>query len=217
MKNTTRQGRTSGLQVPYDPAQPGRPNPLMTFSSIWFEGRYYYPRFGDRNSLLLLRYNMPKKVSFSRAYSGWRAGGSREERELGEGRAFFRWLQRHQISIQWKKTDFELNPYFSQENSPRHDPGDEMAQGLSFAIRPVRVSGRHVKLYVQDDDMLALLNLGYGEEEDFLELVMKYVTHRFQWEQWRAPAPHFLDWVKSQGKRPVFGPCQLGLELLRHL
>lgn len=210
MKQATLHGRTSWATEEFSSLVLQRPTPILTFSPVFFDGRLWHPQFGDRNALLILRRNMPKKVSFARAYSGWRAGGSREERELGEGRAFLRWLQRHQLSIAWKHTDFEPHPYFACKDSPIHDPNDEMAQGLSFAIRPVSVQGRNVKLYVQDDDMLALLNLPYGDEMDFLELVMCYVTQRFQWESWRAPAPGFLDWAKGQGKRPVFMPGQLG-------
>lgn len=210
MKNTIRHGWTSWSTEESSSATALKPNPLVTFNSVYFDGRLWQPHFGDRNALLILKRSMPKKVSFARAYSGWRAGGSKEERELGEGRAFFRWLQRHQISIDWKRSDFKPHPYFGHPQAPAHDPSDEMSVGLSFAIRPVVVKGRKVKLYVQDDDMLALLNLPYGDEEDFLELVMCYVTQRFQWEGWRAPAPGFLDWLKTQGKRPLFVPGQLG-------
>jgi hypothetical protein len=153
---------------------------------------------------------MPKKVSFPRAYAGWLASGARESIELGEGRAFFRWLQKHELSIQWREKDFTPHPYFSNFQAPQHDPKDEMAQGLSFAIKPVMVEKRHVKLYVQDKDMLGLLNLPYGKDEDFLELVMRYVSQRFEWQSWKAPAPHFLDWVMSRGARPVFSEGQLG-------
>lgn len=153
---------------------------------------------------------MPTKVSFTRAYRGWRASGYAEEKELGEGRAFLRWLQKHEISIDWKERDFSPHPYFCQKESPRHDPNDEMAQGHSFVVRPVRVGQRNVKLYVQDHDMLSLLSMPYGREEDFLELVMRYVAQRFEWQKWKAPAPPFLDWVVSQGSRPVFRAGQLG-------
>ncbi|WPU63595.1 hypothetical protein [Peredibacter starrii] len=189
-----------------------RPNPIVTFAKVWAEGRYWEPKFGDRHALLLLRRKMPDKVSFIRAYRGFRASGAKEEKELGEGRAFLRWLQRHEISVEWKQRDFEPHPFFSHPNAPKHDPKDEMAEGLSFAIRPVEVSGRKVKLYVGDDDMLNLLSMPYGNDKDFLELVMRYVAQRFEWEGWRAPAPPFLDWVKSQGMRPVFVPGQLGFQ-----
>jgi hypothetical protein len=190
---------------------PCRPNPIVSFSPLWVEDKLWQPVFGDKHSLILLRRQLPKKVSFSRAYTGWRTSGAREENELGEGRAFLRWLQKYQLSIEWSERDFRPHPYFSQKNSPRHDKDDEMAFGLSFAIKPVRVEKRTIKLYVRDEDMLSLLSLPYGKEEDFLELVMRYVAQRFEWEKWRAPAPTFLDWVVSHGKCPVFGPDQLGL------
>lgn len=202
MKNGTIQGWISDE---YD-----RPTPIVTFSRVHWEGRWYEPNFGDRHALLILRRQMPKKVSFLRAYRGWLASDRREEKELGEGRAFLRWLMKYELSIDWKKTDFSPHPYFSHPHSPRHDKNDEMAQGLSFAIKPVLVGTRRVKLYVRDDDMLNLLSLPYGNETDFLELVMNYVAKRHEWEAWRAPAPPFLDWVKSMGMRPSFQIGQVG-------
>ena len=174
------QRRPASFDFDYNPLLPCRPNPIVTFAPLWWEGRKYFPAPGDRHALLLLRRRMPKKVSFPRAYAGWLASGAREEKEFGEGRAFFRWLQKHELSIEWKEKDFVPHPYFSSPYSPRHDPKDEMAIGLSFAIKPVKVQRRNVKLYVQDKDMLSLLNLPYGKEEDFLELVIRYVTQRFE-------------------------------------
>lgn len=202
MRNTAVHGRTESSLT--------RPNPIVTFSPVWAEGRKWLPKFGDRNSLLLLRRKMPKKVSFIRAYRGWRASGAREEAELGEGRAFLRWLQRHELSVDWKTEDFTPHPYFQSLAAPKHDPLDELARDHSFAIRPVSIRGRNIKLYVQDQDMLSVLNLPYGNEEDFLELIMRYVAQRFEWDKWRAPAPSFLDWMVSQGVRPIFREGQLG-------
>lgn len=213
MNNSLRHGRSSWFEQDPCSLSSIRPNPILTFSPVHYDGQSWQPKFGDRNALLLLRRNVPKKVSFARAYAGWRAGGSKEEKELGEGRAFFRWLQRHHLSIEWKDTDFAPHPYFACPFAPKHASGDEMAIGLSFAIKPVEVIGRKVKLYVQDDDMLSILNMPYGVEEDFLELVMRYITQRFQWESWRAPAPKFLDWLTGQGKRAVFERGQLGFEV----
>ena len=214
MKTNLRQGRQVSTFGDFDPLTSCRPKPIIMFAPVWACGQKWYPSFGDRHALLLLRRSMPNKVSFQRAYTGWRTSGAREEGELGEGRAFLRWLQRHQISIEWSERDFIPHPYFCQKNSPKHDPKDEMALDLSFAIKPVRVAGRNIKLYVRDVDMLSLLQLPYGQEEDFLELVMSYVSQRFQWESWRAPAPGFLDWVVSQAKRPYFLPEQLGFHPL---
>lgn len=202
-------------QDDFNPKNPCRPNPIVTFAPLWVEGRKCFPVFGDRHSLTLLRRLTPKRVSFQRAYTGWRASGASEERELGEGRAFLRWLQKHDLAIDWKESDFNPHPYFKQKNAPTHLPQDEMARGLSFAVKPVSVLGRIIKLYVRDEDMMSLLHMPYGREEDFLELVMEYVAQRFEWEGWRAPAPTFLDWIISHGKRPIFLPGQLGLSLLK--
>lgn len=203
------------IQDEFNPTAPCRPNPIVTFAPLWADGKRWNPEFGDRHALLLLRRVTPKKVSFSRAYAGWKLSGAWEERELGEGRAFLRWLQKHQLSIEWKERDFRPHPYFINGHTPHHDPDDEMARGLSFAVKPVAVKGRVVKLYVQDQDIMSLLSMPYGKEEDFLELVMSYVAQRFDWESWRAPAPTFLDWLISHGKRPIFLPGQLGFSLLR--
>jgi hypothetical protein len=202
-------------QDEFCPRAPCRPNPIVTFAPLWADGQRWYPEFGDRHALLLLRRITPKKVSFSRAYTGWKLSGAWEEKELGEGRAFLRWLQKHQLSIEWKERDFRPHPYFLNGQTPSHDPNDEMARGLSFAVKPVAVKGRVVKLYVQDQDIMGLLSMPYGKEEDFLELVMSYVSQRFEWESWRAPAPTFIDWLISHGKRPIFLPGQLGFSLLR--
>lgn len=188
----------------------GRPNPIITFTSVYAEGRKWQFTPSNRDALLLLKHSLPTKVSFIRAFQGWRASGAREERELGQGRAFLRWLHKHRISILWKEQDFQPHPLFIHPDSPKHDPHDELAQGLSFAIRPVRVASRNIKLYVKDDDMLALLAAPFGHEVDFIQLVKDYVACRFDWEAWRAPAPHFLDWVLVNGKRPVFEPGQVG-------
>lgn len=204
MKNHAIPGRITDTLI--------RPTPIVTFAKVYAEYEWWQPNPGDRHALLLLRRQMPKKVSFMRAYRGWRASGSKEEKEFGEGRAFLRWLQRHELAIDWTPRDFAPHPFFSAPNSPRHDKDDEMAKGLSFAIKPVMVHDRKIKLYVRDDDMLNLLNMPFGREEDFLELVMRYVAQRFEWENWRAPAPLFLDWIKNQGIRPVFQSGQLGFD-----
>lgn len=209
MKNTANQGWIG------DACTPSLLKPLVTFSPIYAEGRKWFPNFGDRHALLLLKRRMPKSVSFLRAYRGWRASGAHEERELGEGRAFLRWLQKHELAVDWTAEDFKPHLFFQGPDAPKHDPKDELARDHSFAIKPVEAHGRAVKLYVQDTDMLSILNLPYGHEEDFLELVRRYVAQRFDWEKWRAPAPCFLDWVVSQGKRPAFRAGQVGLCLLK--
>lgn len=210
MKSSKLPGRPAGSTSVFGLDSHCRPNPIVTFSPLYIFDKKWSPAFGDRHALLLLRRVMPKKVSFQRAYTGWRLSGAREEAELGEGRAFFRWLQKHELSVDWKERDFSPHPYFCHPDAPVHDPDDEMARGLSFAIRPVDIEGRKIKLYVRDNDMLSLLQMPYGKEENFLELVMRYVASRFEWESWRAPAPTFLDWMVSHGKRPIFEVGQLG-------
>jgi len=187
--------------------------PILRLAPVKVRGVRQNPNLGDRTLLLLLQRKMPKEVTFARAYNGWREGGSREEIELGEGRAFLRWLQRHELGIQWSRQDLQLHPYFQNAKAPRHDPQDETAKGLSFAIAPVEINDRKVKLYVQDLDMLRLIHTNYGHEEDFLTLVKNYVTQRHQWQAWQAPAPSFFDWVSSKGQRAVFLSGQLGFML----
>ncbi len=189
---------------------PKKAKSLIRFAPVWAEGKHWHPNFGNYLTLTLLKRNLPKKVSFKRAYAGWRSSGAKEEKELGEGRAFLRWLQKHHLAIDWCEKDFELDPLFHHPEAPKHDPQDEMAQGLSFAIRPVVVDNRKVKLYIKDEDILGLWSLSYGEEVDFLELVSHYIKKRFLWHSWNAPAPSFIDWVRSDGKRPIFGPGQIG-------
>ncbi|MCM2351004.1 MAG: hypothetical protein NDI69_13365 [Bacteriovoracaceae bacterium] len=192
----------------------GSPTPLLQFTAIRIQGKFKVPQFSDRVTLLLLKHKTKIKISFREAYLRWYLEESHSDRDLGEGKAFLLWLKKTNQSIAWKKTDYKLHRFFTDDNAPKHDPEDEMAEELSFAVRPVEVEGRKVKLYLQDDAVLNLINLSYGEESDFLGLVKNYVALRFKWESWRAPAPPFLDWVKSQAKRPVFLPGQLGFSLL---
>lgn len=200
-----RNWQENGLSLPA-----GLPHPLIQFKSVYFEGNLYHPQFGDRTSLLIFSRKMPKSVSFIRAYSGWRAGGAKDLNELGEGRAFFRWLQRHELSIQWRRDDFLIHPLFTGENAPKHDPDDDFAKGLSFALRPIQVQRRRVKLYLQDQDVLSLFRINSGEERDFLSLVEEYIEMRFSWDTSKLPAPGFLDWLKSKNKRPSFHQGQIG-------
>lgn len=187
------------------------PVPLFTLKSVIAAGGIHWrPRLKDRTVALLLKRRMPKEVSFCRAYAGWRESGHVEEKELGEDRAFLRWLQRRELGIAWAPGELKLHPYFTGPEAPRHDPDDETARGLSFAIRPVEVQGRRVKLYVGDADMFRLLGLAFGDEEDFLALVRSYVQERRRWEAWQAPAPLFVDWVQTQGKRARFERGQVG-------
>src|SRR5690606_37283908 len=75
MTNTLRYGRAVYSYGHFDPEAPCQPNPIIEFSPIWAEGKHWHPRPGDRTALLLLRRRMPKQVSLTRAYRGWRASG----------------------------------------------------------------------------------------------------------------------------------------------
>lgn len=210
MKNTLSYGRLKWSYEDFDLSKPCRPSPLFTFSPIRINGKLKTPHFTDKITLALLKHKTTGPKYFRDLYVDWYCENSWIDRDLGEGRAFYRWLQKSNQSIEFRPHDFKLHSYFTQENAPKHDPNDEMAKGLSFAIRPVKVGHRNVKLYLQDECMMNLLTMPFGEDEDFLELVKEYVNLRFQWEKWRAPAPPFLDWVKARAKRPVFSSGQLG-------
>lgn len=212
MKQALNYGRISWSYEDFDPQVPCRPSPFVTFSPVRINGKFRAPEFSQRVSLNLLKFKTRKWLLYPVAFQRW-SEEHHSDIELGEGRAFYRWLLKHQISIQWRKNDFEFHGYFRQKNSPRHSLDDEFAQGHSFAISPVVVQDRRVKLYVPDEAMLNLICLPYGEDVDFLDLVRGYVEMRFQWEKWRAPSPPFLEWIKIQGKRPMFSTGQLGIDL----
>lgn len=186
-----------------------RPTPLLKFTPIRIHGRQRTPDFSDRMALLILKHRTPTRITFREAYMRW-CLECHNDRDLGEGKSFLLWLKKTNQSIAWKAKDYNRHPFFTGKDAPKHDPEDEMAQDLSFAIKPVEVDGRKVKLYLQDEAVLNLISLPYGEEVDFLTLVMTYVSLRFKWESWRAPAPPFLEWVKGQVLRPTFLPGQLG-------
>jgi hypothetical protein len=213
MKQTLRYGRILWSYEDFDPKVPCRPTPFLSFSPVRINGKVKHLAFSDKVSLHIFLQRGKTKMLFREAYVKWFSEGSWVDRDLGEGRSFLRWMQRNNIAIEWKPHDFDLHPYFLQKNAPKHAPGDELAQGHSFAIKPVTVSDRKVKLYLEDEAVLNLMSLPFGEEQDFLKLVEDYVSSRFQWEKWKAPAPPFLDWIKAKGLRPLFGSGQLGLSL----
>ena len=214
MSKALNYGRISwAYEEDFNAEVPCTPSPLLTFNPVRINRKYKYPSISDKTSLLLLRLEGTKKINFKEAYKEWFCEGTWQDRDLGEGRAFLKWLKTHEYSITWKKDDFKFHPYFLQDDSPKHDPQDEMSRGLSFAITPVEVNQRKVKLYLQDDAVLNLIAMPYGEEEDFLELVKRYIRMRFEWEKWRAPSPPFLDWVKAQARKPLFNKRQLGLSI----
>lgn len=214
MTNTLRYGKATYIsQDSPEPQGLVAPTPVIRFNQVYAEGRYWTPRISDRAALQLLKRKMPKRVSFMRAYRGFRASGSSEERELGEGRALLRWLMKHELSIEWEFKDLCVHPYFTQPDAPRHDENDEMAQGMSFAVAPVEIEGRKVKLYLVDEDVLRLIHLKIGPPQDFLELIKQYVLQRYQWAKWSVPAPGFIDWLTTQGHTPQFHRGQLGFKL----
>lgn len=188
-----------------------RPSPLIFFTPIRYQNKPRVPNLTDRDFILIMKLEGENFVSFREAYIEAVCRDSRDAHELGEGRALLRWLRKHRLEIKWKDYDFKMHSYF--ENGPSFDEGDELAKDHCFSILPVTVMGRTIKLYIEDEAMLSLLSLDYGEEENFISLVKKYIARRIQWEHWRAPAPTFLDWVKAHGKRPVFSPGQLGFQI----
>lgn len=211
MKQGLHYGRiTWSYQEDFDPEIPCRPAPFITFSPVRINGKLKTPAFSDKISLEILKYKTDHKYSFRDVYKKWYLEGSWVDRDLGEGRAFLRWLKQSGYSVEWRGEDFKLHPYFISQKAPKHSPHDEMAKGLSFAVKPVEVHERKIKLYLMDEAILNLISLPYGEDTDFIELVMEYIKRRFEWEKWKAPAPTFIDWVKAGAKRPVFMVGQLG-------
>lgn len=210
MKQGLHYGRISwSYEDDCHPSAPDRLSPFVTFNPIRINNKLITPTFSDKIALKLFKYKTDNTCSFREAYKEWYLT-SFIDRDLGEGRSFLRWLYRQERSIKWRPNDFKLHPFFTAKDAPRHDENDEMAKGLSFAIRPVEVNKRKVKLYLTDDAVLNLISLPYGHDTDFIELVCEYVRLRFEWEKLKAPAPTFLDWVKAQVRRPVFMQGQIG-------
>lgn len=185
-----------------------RPIPVFFFNPIRYQGRPRVPRISDRDTISIMKLKGEREISFRDAFTQAVCRDSREADEVGEGRAILRWLKKRRLFIVWRTSDFKLHSYF--EDGPELSAEDELSKDHSFSIQPVKVMGRTIKLYIEDEAMMTLLTLEYGEEEDFLSLVKRYISRRIQWEHWRAPAPTFLDWVKCEGKRPVFGKGQVG-------
>lgn len=183
--------------------------PLIHFKDVWHEGRYHSFEPDDLSALLILQKDTPKKVSYTRAIRGWKTSGLQFERR-SDGRAFNAWLNKHKLSVLWETTDFEINPLLCSPSSPRHDENDEMARGHSFVIRPAMVDGRKIKLYVQDPDMIKLLNLNAGEEKSFSDLTRSYIANRLKWQKQNILAPTFLDWIIAIGARPHIEEGELG-------
>jgi hypothetical protein len=198
------------ITLGYEEDDQVRPLPLVTFSGVRFRGKVFQPKISDRDALLILKLRGQKDISFTDAYIEAICLNASGKDEISEGKALLRWLKERQLRIKWKKRDLKLHPLFLDEKAPNFTPDDELAKDHLFSISPVKVLGRCIKLYVEDEAMLSLINLQFGEEEDFLSLVRRYVARRIQWEIWRAPAPPFADWVRNEGKKPVFRKGQLG-------
>jgi hypothetical protein len=212
MKQGLSYGRiTWSFEDGFDPSVPCVPSPIFRFNPIRINGKEKCPEFSDKVALRLLRKTGNRRIGFREAYREWYHRSSWVDRDLGEGRAFLRWIERESVAVRISPQDFTLHRYFTTPGAPAHEHSDELGRELSFALSPVEVNARRVKLYLQDDAVLNLLSLPFGYEEDFLKLVRRYVEKRFDWECWKAPAPLFLDWVKSEARRPVFLPGQLGL------
>jgi hypothetical protein len=186
---------------------------IFTYAPVWAEGQLWKPNPGDQYTLKMMQWKRENQVSFTRAYRGWRASSPYDVKEDGEGRSLLRWLQRHNISIFWEQKDLSIDPFFCDINSPQHDPSDELAKEHSFVIPPLALAKRKIKLYVEDRDMLKLINQEDGEEEDFITLLKEYIELRLHYEKLQMPAPRLLDWVRSIGKRPLFKKGQVGLHI----
>lgn len=184
-------------------------SPLVEFKDVWHEGRYHSFNPEDLYALLILQKTSDKQVSYERAFRGWKNSPFPGERR-SEGRAFYSWLNKHHLSIIWKESDFYVNPILTSPNAPKHDEGDELAHGHSFVIRPQMVDGRKIKLYVQDRDMIKILNLHLGELTPFEDLTKQYIAQRLKWEKSCIPAPTFLDWMVALGKKPYICEGDLG-------
>lgn len=183
--------------------------PLIHFKDVWHEGRYHHFTPDDLYALLILQKNVSKKVSYDRAFRGWKSSPFIHEKR-STGRAFYSWLNRHKLSIIWKESDFNINPILTSPLAPKHDENDELAASHSFVIRPQMVNGKKVKLYVQDRDMIKLLSLHIGDDVPLEDLTRNYIAQRIKWEKSLIQAPTFLDWVIAIGKRPLIREGELG-------
>jgi hypothetical protein len=210
MKQGLSYGRISWSYDDFDPKVPCVPTPLVRFSPLKINSRLKTLTFSDRQSLELLKYKTEKKLPLNEAYKFWLRELSYQEFELGEGRSFIKWLKQKNLSILWTPKDYSLHQYFTSGPSIVHKPNDEFSKGQSFSISPIKVNDRLIKLYLEDESILNLLSLPFGEEENFFKLIESYILLRFQLMKWNAPAPLFIDWLRANGKRPIFHFGQMG-------
>jgi hypothetical protein len=211
MKHRLSYGRISWSYDDFDPKVPCVPTPLVRFSPIKINSRLRTLVFTDRQSLELLKHKTEMKLPIKEVYRLWLRELSIQDLELGEGRSFLKWLRQKNLSVHWTPQDYSLHEYFNYGPSIVQDPNDEYARGHSFSISPVRVNNKMIKLYLEDESILNLLSLPYGEEENFLKLMENYILLRFQLMKGNAPAPLFIDWVRANGKKPLFFLGQMGL------
>jgi hypothetical protein len=187
------------------------PRPIFSLTPIRINHKIKHPHFSDKVILDLIKYKTSQKIAFRIAYIEWHHSISWQRDDPNEGRSFLKWLKTTPYSIYWTQEELGLNEYFLDPLAPKHGSQDELAQEYSFAIKTVVVQNRRIKLYLEDEAILSLININQGLEKDFLELVELYIKKRFLWEKWRMLSPPFLEWVKTNGLRPAFKRGQLGL------
>lgn len=213
MKQTLNYGRITWGYDDFDPSLPCIPTPLVSFSPVRLNGKLKYFNFTDRQSLELLKFKTDHKITLREAYSRWLDTRFQYDLDIGESRVFLKWLKENKTSIKWSPQDYTPHQYFNQLNSPTHLKNDEFSLGQSFSIAPILVKKRMIKLYLEDESILNLISIKFGEEEHFNSLLRRYILLRFEHAKWQAPAPQFLEWVKVQGKRPLFSSGDLGFIL----
>jgi hypothetical protein len=210
MKQGLSYGRISWSYDDFDPKVPCVPTPLVRFSPIKIDSKLKTLRFTDRQSLELLKHKTDIKLPIKEAYRLWLKEISSHDLDLGEGKSFLKWLRQKGLSVHWTPQDYSLHQYFDKGPSILHDPNDDFTKGHSFSISPIKVNNRLIKLYLEDESILNLLSLPFGEEENFFKLIESYILLRFQLVKWNAPAPLFIDWVRANGKKPIFHFGQMG-------
>jgi hypothetical protein len=191
------------------------PVPLMRLRAFKINGKTICPDFSDKVFFTLLNFKTFKRLPLEELYTRWNDDKSPEDFELGEGRALLRWMSMNNVSIQWKRSDIIFHSFF-KEDRKINEIKDEWSIEHAFSIPPVKVKGRHVKLYLKDEDVIQLMHLPGGQEEDFLELVTAYIRYRIDKERYSELAHSFLEWVKFMNKRPLFTKGQLSWDQGRY-
>lgn len=185
----------------FNPSTPCCPFPVIKINK-YFKGFH-------RTALNLFKLKCSEKILLDEAYLAWSSSFLSVQAGQDDAINFLHWLKKRNLSIQWRSKDFTIHPYFYYSKCPSYEKGNNFEQDSSFSIKPVQVDGRNIKLCLEDDSIMSLLNISYGDEIDFLELVKDYIQMRFHREKWGTPSPTFLDWVKILGKKPLFKVGQL--------